>query len=248
MRPPTAQELRENCRQFFSDYFPSFAGHYVYAGGGAIVGVALLLFPDAYQGVRVSGFWLVVLLFVIAGYLAWLDERRRADGEHKKVLALEERMKPRITVSCDDEQCVLPPHALGGNALFRVATHLGGADLVTNVVAKIKAIRKDGHKLPLLEPVRLKFHSSNDGSGELKTMRPETSEPLDMLAIVNGELWLSLAWGYGAFDNRCCNDPNHTYEIDVAISSSIWPTDFTYVCHWTGDFDTTKPYIKQQPL
>src|SRR5258708_7254917 len=133
MHPPTLQELRENFREFFVDYFPAFAGHSIFAGGGAIVGAALLLFPNAYQGVRVSGFWIVLLLFVIAGFLAWQDERRRANEEHKKLLSLQERIKSRITVSGDDEQCVLPPHALGGNALFRVVAHLGGADLVTNV-------------------------------------------------------------------------------------------------------------------
>jgi hypothetical protein len=165
----------------------------------------------------------------------------------KELRDLKERLKPRITVSCDDERCILPPRASGGNPLFRVMVHLGGADLVTDVMARIEAIRKDDQKLPLLEPVRLRFHSS-DSSGELKTMRPQTSEPLDMLGLVSGELCLALAWRYEAFNHCCCNDPNHTYEIDVSISSSIWPTNFTYVCHWTGDFNTTKPYIKQQPF
>jgi hypothetical protein len=151
-----------------------------------------------------------------------------------------------MTVSSDDEQCVLPPRASGGNPLFRVMVHLGGAEKVTDVMARIEAIRKDGQKLPLLEPVRLRFHSA-DGSGELKTMRPQTSEPLDMLGLVGGELCIAGAIQYEAFNHRCCNDPNHTYEIDVCISSSSWPAYFTYVCHWTGDFNTTKPYIKQQP-
>ena len=78
MRPPTLQEVRENVRGFVADYIPSVAAHYIFVGGGAIIGTALLLFPNAYQGVRASGFWLVVFLFVIAGYLAWRDERQRA--------------------------------------------------------------------------------------------------------------------------------------------------------------------------
>jgi hypothetical protein len=193
------------------------------------------------KSLPMTAFWsLVGTCISLAVFLAWRDQ-------YKKSINLEGRIKPRMTVSCDDEQCILPPRISRGNPLFRVMVHLGGADLVTDVMARIKAIRKDGQKLPLLEPVRLRFHSS-DSSGELKTMRPETSEPLDMLGLVSGELCLALAWYYEAFNHRCCNDPNHTYEIDVSISSSIVPSNFTYVCHWTGDFNTTKPYIKQQPL
>jgi hypothetical protein len=163
----------------------------------------------------------------------------------KQLADLKERLKPRITVSYseDDEQCRLSPGD-SINPMFRVIAHLGGDIPVTNVVARVEAIRKDGHKLRLLEPIRLRFHSSGS-SGELETMRPETSEPLDMLKLVSGELWPALAYNYEAFNHRCCNDPNHTYELDVSISSSIVPTKFTYVCHWTGDFNTTKPYIKQ---
>ena len=128
--------------------------------------------------------------------------------------------------------------------MFRVNTHLEGVELVTNVMARVKAIRKDGQKLPLSEPVRLRFHSS-DSSGELKTMRPQTSEPLDVFRLDAVGLSLALAWNYEAFNRHRCDDPDHTYEIEVSISSSIFPTEFTFVCHWTGDFNTTKPHIKQ---
>jgi hypothetical protein len=174
--------------------------------------------------------WLILGLFVSA-FFAWRDEYRKTI--------------PRMTVSCNDEQCILPPRASGGDPLFRVIVNLGGAQLVSNVIATVKAIRKDGHSLPLPEPVRLRFHSG-DSSGELKTMRPGASEPLDMLRLErDGKLWLALAWHYEAFERDCCNDPNHTYQIDVSVNSSVVPTKFTYVCLWTGDFNTTKPYIKQ---
>lgn len=129
--------------------------------------------------------------------------------------------------------------------MFRVIAQLGGVTLVTDMMARVRAIRKDGYKLPLREPVRLRFHSSGT-SGELKTMRPQTSEPLDMLKLApDGRLSLALAYDYEAFDRFCCNDPGHNCEIDVSISSSIAPTEFTYAWQWTGDFNTTKPYIKQ---
>ena len=163
----------------------------------------------------------------------------------KELADLKETLKPRITVSYseDDEQCRLPPRPTG-MPLFRVNTHLGEGELVTNVIARVQAIRKDGKKLPLLEPVRLRFHSSGP-SGELETMRPGTSEPLDMFRLDGSGLSLALAYNYEAFDHHCCNDPSHTYEIDVSISSSIVRTEFTFVCPWTGDFNTTEPYIKQ---
>ena len=138
--------------------------------------------------------WLILGLFV-SSFFAWRDLYRK--------------VMPRMSVSSSDEQCILPPRS-GGDPLFRVIVNVGGAELVTNVIATVKAIRKDGRPLPLREPVRLRFHSS-DASGELKTMRPETPEPLDMLRLERDEkLYLALAWHYEAFERDCCNDPNHT--------------------------------------
>jgi len=111
--------------------------------------------------------------------------------------------------------------------------------------AEIKAIRKDGKALGLREPICLKFHR---GQGiELATMSPNTPELLDVLGIehTTGTLMLALGWNYTAFDVDCCNDPGHTYEIDVSISSSIVPTDFTFILPaLTGDFGATSPDMK----
>lgn len=228
-------------RSFFSDictFVRSVVLRWVNLCGGAVIGTIFLWQSAHRQEVPVNVcWWILGLCLAIAIFQAWREQYQTSQK-------LAGRIKPRITVSYseDDEQCRLPPRPTG-EPMFRVIAHLGGGELVTNVVARIEAIRKDGQKLPLSEPVRLRFHSS-DSSGELEKMRPETSEPLDMFRVAGG-LCLALAWHYEAFKPDCCNDPNHTYEIDVSISSSIMPTKFTYVCLWTGDFNTTKPYIKQ---
>jgi hypothetical protein len=188
------------------------------------------------------GFVLFALAFLFE--LCFICSFNHAKTLEKEIATLQDRVKSEITVSCDDEQCTLPPSQTT-HGLFRVIVHLGGADLITNVKARIEALRKDGKKLTLREPVRLRFHSA-DASGELKTMSAGTGEPLDMLRLEHvGALSLALAWNYANFDRDFCNEPDHTYEMDVSISSSIFPTKFTYVCPWTGDFNTTKPYIKQ---
>jgi hypothetical protein len=220
---------------------------------GAILAALLLYFPQwTHQHISDTMNVILVSLFpLLAGASVFLVRWVYSSYaifriENSEVLSLGERLNPRITVSCDDEQCILPPRE-SGPSMFRVIAHLGGATLVTDVMATVKAIRKDGDKLPVREPVKLRFHSSGP-SGELETMRPETSVPLDMFKLNSaGKLSLAVAWNYEAFDRFCCNEPG-LYEIDVSISSSITPKEFTYVCQWTGDFNTTKPYIKQPLL
>ena len=223
-------------------------------------------FMEAYVKARVRVEAILFLMFLFGGlfilgrttwlvgfivfFLAFLFELcficpfNHAKTLEKKIAGLQDRVKSEITVSCDEEQCRLPPSQTT-HGLFRVIVQLGGVDLITNVKARIEALRKDGEKLTLREPVRLRFHSA-DASGELKTMSPGTGEPLDMLRLEHiGALSLALAWNYANFDCDFCKEPDHTYEMDVSISSSVLPAKFTYVCPWTGDFNTTKPYIKQ---
>jgi hypothetical protein len=209
-----------------------------------VTGIIVFAFTTFPAEKTVSWTLLVVFGVVVVVEICFVSPYQNAKKLGQKIEELENRAKSEITVSfsCDTEQCVLF-QSQTTMAIFRVIVHLGGDDSITNVRATIVALRKDGRKIRLHEPVKLRFHRSG-ASGELETMNPETDEPLDMLRIEHpGALSLALAWNYSNFDPHFCKEPA-IYEMDVAISSSRLPFKFTFVCPWTGDFNTTKPYIK----
>jgi hypothetical protein len=143
-----------------------------------------------------------------------------------------------------------------------VRLFLHGNKLIEHLFATVEAIRVDGVAIPLRESVHLRFNHAKGGESELQTMSPQTFELLDLFRLDKDSkirfgdalekmpepswiLGLALATGTNSFDPFCCRQPNHTYEIDVRVGSSIVPKDFTFVIPWTGVFETTHPYIKQ---
>src|SRR5882724_7251219 len=77
-----------------------------------------------------------------------------------RIRELEDRLTPRITASCsDDEQCKLKgsqtnlPH-------FRVRIYLSGDQIAQRVTATVVGIRENGGRLPVTEPVKLSWHSA----------------------------------------------------------------------------------------
>jgi hypothetical protein len=75
MRSPTFEEISEHVR-LLPRFFVAVLSHYFFVGGGAIVGTILVFCPNLYQGVRVSGWWLVFVLSFIAVFLAWAEQYR----------------------------------------------------------------------------------------------------------------------------------------------------------------------------
>src|SRR5256885_325052 len=75
MRSPTLIEISDNLI-LVPRFIVAVFAHYFFAGGGSILGTILLFYPGIYQGVRTSGWWLVAVLFLIAMYLAWLEQYR----------------------------------------------------------------------------------------------------------------------------------------------------------------------------
>jgi hypothetical protein len=227
-------------REVLRAFFTSSKEHWKELVGGSAV--ALLIGVGAAVGLNISAGIAAALAFgvavVVACWLAFKDQ-------YSKVLALEERLEPRITISCsDDEQCKLAagernsPH-------FRVRIHLSGDKIAEKVTATIIGIREDGRKLPVTEPVKLRFHSAGI---ELPILRPGSVELLDMFRIDPEGVSISVVIDYGAFNRFCCNNLGRTYEIDVEIASTLMPARFTYIFPWTGDFNTTNPHVKLRPL
>lgn len=186
------------------------------------------------------GFAAFVVLFLFE--LCFICPLNHAKSLVEKIDALEDRLKPRISVSCDDdEQCKLAAGERNA-AHFRVRIHLSGDKIAEKVTATVIGIREDERKLPVTQPVKLRFHLFGI---ELPILRPETVELLDMFRLDPEGVSISAVIDYGAFNRFCCNNRGRTYEIDVEIPSTLMPARFTHVFPWTGDFNTTNPYIKQ---
>jgi len=242
MRPPTLQEVRENVRGFFADYIPSVAAHYIFAGGGAIIGTALLLFPNAYQGVRVSGFWLVVLLFVIAGYLAWRDECQRANEEHQKVIALEERMASRIRVSCGRSVHQSVVTELDGRTTwFRAKLELIGHIPVPDIEAHVIELLEDARKVGLQECLILTMYPGKTSPEDknLRTLYAGTPEFVDIIHVTHeGRAVFPVKFYNRSVPYETLLQPNRTYTILITLTtpSASHPTiTCTFEFDWTGE-------------
>jgi FtsZ-binding cell division protein ZapB len=70
--------------QLFWRFIVAVCRHYFLVGGGAIIGTILVLCPEIYQGVRVSGWWLVVALLFAGTFAAWKEQHLDAQQEAAK--------------------------------------------------------------------------------------------------------------------------------------------------------------------
>jgi hypothetical protein len=150
------EQISENLRLCLR-FLLAVLGHYFLVGGGAIIGAILLLYPELYQGVRVSGWWLLIALFFVAVFLAWRDQHQKADDEHNKVLALEKKLNPKMQISGGRsvDKCFI----WGGEIFyFRAKLESLGLDHIREVEAHITEIRREGKPVELFEEAQLMMH------------------------------------------------------------------------------------------
>lgn len=220
-------------------FIRSVALRWVNLCGSTIIGTIFLWQSAHHQEVPVTAcWWILGSCLAIAIFQSWLEQ-------YLKASKLEELSKPKLDVVYkEDGQCNLSGSATN-QPHFRVRLFLHGHVLIKHLTATVKAVRKDGQELELREAVRLRFHNAKNFADELEAMNPETDELLDIFRRDTGaRLSLAVSRLYNSFDCFLCNEPNHTYEIDVCIGSSTVPKEFTFVIPWTGVFKTTHPYIK----
>jgi len=236
MRLPTLEQISENVRLFLR-FLWAVCGHYFLVGGGAIIGTILLLFPELYQGVRVSGLWLFIALCLIAMFLAWRDEHRKAENEQSRILALEERMKPKMQISGGRsvDKCFI---WAGDIFYFRARLESLGAEHIHNVEAHVTEIRRDGEPVELKEVAQLMMHP---GCRTLPVLKHKVTGFIDVIKTgLNTQPVLALAWNYASVDADLVAS-GHTYQIDIAVSAESVPTQMcTFVFAWSGDPFTSK--------
>jgi hypothetical protein len=149
MRIPPPAEVRQHLREFGS-YFWAVVCHYYLLLGGVVVGATVTLFPESYQGVRVSGWLISACLIFIATFLAWMSERQRANEQHQKVLEFEAKMKSRIQVSCGKsaDKSVVP---VEGEMWFRARLDLEGCTPIPDIEAAVKNYGKMGKRFACMK-------------------------------------------------------------------------------------------------
>ena len=243
MRIPSGQEVREYLSAFFREYCWAVVCHCYLLLGGVVVGATVTLFPESYQGVRVSGWLISAFLIFLATFLAWLEERRKAKEasqkaakEHQKVLSLEEQLKSTIRVSCG-RRANKSVSTAEGMTFFRARLDLIGVEPVQNIEAALTAIRKDGEILPLDEEARFWIHLAGR---RLEALREGIAEFVDVLKVErDGRVALAFIITYGSVDTYSCNEAGHIYQLDVSITGTTRTQKCTFEFEWTGDAATS---------
>jgi len=191
-------------------------------------------------GVRASGFWLVVFLFVIAGYLAWRDERQRANEEHQKVIALEQRMQSRIRVSCGSSVHQSVVTELDGRTTwFRAKLELIGHIPVPDIEAHVIELLEDARKVGLQECLILTMYPGKTSPEDknLRTLYAGTPEFVDIIHVTHdGRAVFPIKFYNRSMPYETLLQPNRTYTILITLTTPS-PSHPTITC--TFEFDWT---------
>jgi hypothetical protein len=234
MGSPTLEQISEDLR-FFLRFLGAVCRHYLLVAGGAIIGAVLLFFPQLYQGIRVSGLWLLFALLVVAAFLAWRDE-------HRKALALEQRMKSRIRVSCGRsvEKSVVTDHT---GTWFRVRLDLEGEASIPNIEGSVIDLLQDDRKVPLQECLILTMYPGKQSPDDknMRILHKGQPEFIDVVHALNqGTAHFPLKFYPASVPHETLLQQNHIYKITLNIYSQSHST-VTRILEfsWTGDQQTS---------
>jgi hypothetical protein len=162
--------------------------------------------------------------------------------ERDKAIALEERMKSRIRVSCGksvDKSVV----SAGGEMWYRARLDLEGCTPVPDIEASVTELLEDGEKVLLQEYLTLTMYPGMMPApyANTKTLNEGRPEFVDIIRVADGMAHFPLKFYPRAVDHHTLLKPKHTYRIIIAICSS--PSNRTDMCtfefQWTGDPDTS---------
>jgi hypothetical protein len=217
MQIPPVSEVRQHiCK--FGTYCWAVLCHYYLLLGGVVVGATVTLFPESYQGVRMSGWIMSGFLIFVATFLAWLSEHQRANQQHQKVLQLEERLRPRITVACGQNVggCVVPDH---NGIWYRVRLDSTGAN-VSEVEPSIVRLLQDGQQIDLREVLVVQMCMS-ERLGQTAIMREGRPEYINIAFGANDTQKppvLTLKHYPGSVGERAYLKPGYRYRLDVVLN------------------------------
>jgi hypothetical protein len=215
----------------FGRWLKSVFRHWILSIGCAGVAAFQLVYGIWQQSWPPVITWLILLVCLCAAvFLAWRDE-------HRKALALEERIKPKMKISGGRsvDKCFI----WGGDIFyFRARLESLGVDHIHKVEAHITEIRKDGEPVELKEVAQLMMHP---GCPTLPVLKHKVTGFIDVIKTdLNTQPVLALAWNYASVEADIVASGD-TYEIDIAVSAESVPTQTcTFVFAWSGHPFTSK--------
>ena len=195
---------------------------------GAILAVLVLCYPK-WTREHISDTMNIVLLGLVpllAGasvfILRWVYSSYAVfKAEKDKVIALKERMKPRLRISGGKMEKSFMVN--NETFYFRPILELDGVEPLYNVEARITQIREDGKILELDEQPLLAMHPA--ASPTLPALTPNTLGFVDLIrADSNKRPELALVYPYVTI-KRGLVGSGHTYEIDIRISYLTAPNN-----------------------
>jgi hypothetical protein len=251
MQIPEPREVRQYLREF-AEYCWTVVCHYYLLLGGVVIGATVTLFPNFYQGVRVSG-WLISVVFIfIATFLVWRSQQKQVARLHNEIIglqnevtALQERMRSKILVSCGkkaDKGIVIAD----GQTWYRARLDLQGVMPIPDIEATVIGLLQDGKAVQLAEILTLTMYPGMIDSyafdKNLKTLKEGTPEFVDVICVYpNGVAVFPVKFCPRAISLETMLPAGHKYTITVAISSPSNRTDIcTFEFDWTGDAKTSE--------
>lgn len=216
---------------------------------GAVLAVLLLCFPK-WTHDHISDTMNVVLVSLfplLAGASVFLVRWAYSSYpifkiEKGKRIALEERMKSRIRVSCGRSVDMSVVKETDGNLTwFRARLDLVGDNPIPDIDPNVTELKEDGEKVQLQELLNLTMYPGlkSPADKNLRTLYPGVPEFVDVIkSTSDGKAVFPLKWYHGSVPYETLIKPNHAYEIAVVLTGPSHPTvtcRFEFL--WTGNPD-----------
>jgi uncharacterized membrane protein YhaH (DUF805 family) len=178
MQIPTIRQIQEGFCDFWR-YTWAVLCHYILVVGGVLLGAILTLYPNIYQGARVSGWWISGILIFIATFLAW--RQQYLDARH-----LHDIQMPKLEVAYDESKdckCDMRPPRSGVPFVFlRLLVTTESISEIKNCQGHITRIERDNQKI-WSGMTLLTFAPEEDDDATDKTIRHGYNYHLDVIAI-----------------------------------------------------------------
>ena len=182
--------------------------------GGSLVAVGIAVAASMGFNVpaSIAGLLAFTLAVIWACWLAFKDQ-------HTKVLALEERLRPRITISCDRsvEGCVVPNHM---GVWYRARLDSTGPS-VADLEASILRVLEDGHQVDFFGEYLVASMCMNEKMEQKPIIREGRPEYINIAFGANDSskpTLLSLKHYPGSAGERVYLKPGCRYQMDVVLN------------------------------
>jgi hypothetical protein len=227
------------------------------SGVASVPFAALAVFSDADSARTI---WLVMaaVMLMFAGYRVWAVERKR-------VIELEERIRPKIKCSFSKTipGCVIPKsrffgrdgygntHELPLITLLRICVEADCVGSVSECNGKLISIRRGWTTIFKGDNLSLTFAPADRENPQSKEIRDQTPEYLDLLAITHENKIMIATQNFVVptwVDLATMFSEHGEYIFEVVVSSpQTKAVKVNILMRWAGDFQTADFELEPQP-